>query len=119
MMVHSDAKSVSIPVDGASIVREYWSAICDCDWHQVPEAVQDTYEDTLISQGLAVWDAVDDDDLDNPFAEEIGIVPGGSVLRLTPAGRAAFDSHIQHGYEGAESGEVSPNLKAKAQGEGG
>jgi hypothetical protein len=117
-MVHS-AEGGSIPVDGASIVRDYWSAICDCDWHQVPEDVRDTYEDAIISQGLAVWDAVDDDDLDNPFAEEIGIVPGGSVLRLTPAGRAAFLSPIQHGHEGAESGEVSPNLKAKAQGEGG
>ena len=115
-MVHS-AEDGSIPVDGASIVRDYWSAICDCDWHEVPEAIRDTYEDTLISQGLAVWDAVDDDDLDNAFAEEIGIVPGGSVLRLTPAGRAAFARPTHHGYEAA--GEVSPNLKAKAQGEGG
>lgn len=115
-MVHS-AEDGSIPVDGASIVRDYWSAICDCDWHEVPEAIRDTYEDALISQGLAVWGAVDDDDLDNPFADEIGIVPGGSVLRLTPAGRAAFDSPIQHGYEA--EGEVSPHLKAKAQGEGG
>lgn len=116
-MVHSAAKSGFIPVDGASIVRDYWSAICDCDWHEVPEAIRDTYEDTLISQGLAVWDAVDDDDLDNPFAEEIGIVPGGSVMRLTPAGRAAFASPIPNGDE-AEGG-VNQNLKAKAQGEGG
>lgn len=100
MRVHSDAKSVSIPGDGVSIVRDYWSAICDCDWHQVPEAIMETYEDILISEGLAKWGAVDADDLDNPFAEEIGIVPGGSVLRLTPAGRAAFASPIHHRDEG-------------------
>ncbi len=90
--VHS-AASGSIPTEGEAIVRDYWSAICDCDWHLVPAPVIERYEDLLISDGLAFWDGVDEDDLQSPFAEELGVVAGGSVLRLTSKGEAAYSTH--------------------------
>ena len=65
-------------------LRAYWDAFCDCD--SVPDDFQNRMEDA----GLIYVDAVDDDDLDDPFAGELGIVPGGSVWRLTAKGRDAY-----------------------------
>jgi hypothetical protein len=90
-MVHSGLKA-SIPTEGEAIVRDYWSAICDCDWHLVPAPVIERYEDLLIREGLAFWDGVDEDDLERPFAGELGVVAGGSVLRLTSKGEAAYST---------------------------
>ena len=103
-MVHS-AHERSIPTEGEAIVRDYWSAICDCDWHLVPASVTDRFEDLLIYEGLAVWDGVDEDDLERPFAGELGVVAGGSVLRLTPKGEAAYAAPAL----GTERSEVSSN----------
>jgi hypothetical protein len=65
-------------------LRTYWSAFCDCD------PSPDDFQDRMEAAGLIVLDAVNDDDLDNPFAREIGIEPGGSVWRLTDRGSQAY-----------------------------
>lgn len=103
--VHS-AASGSIPTEGEAIVRDYWSAICDCDWHLVPAPVIERYEDLLISEGLAFWDGVDEDDLERPFADELGVVEGGSVLRLSLKGEAAYATQAV-GTQQAQRSEVN------------
>ena len=65
-------------------LRAYWADFCDC------APAPDDFQYRMEVAGLIYLDAVDEDDLDNPFASELGIVPGGSVWRLTPEGRAAY-----------------------------
>lgn len=65
-------------------LRAYWAAFCDCD------PTPDDFQDRMEAAGLIVLDAVNDDDLDNPFASELGIEPGGTVWRLTDRGSQAY-----------------------------
>ena len=58
----------------------FWADFCDCD------PTPDGFQDRMEAAGLIYLDAVNDDDLDDPFAEELGIVAGGSVWRLTAKG---------------------------------
>lgn len=76
-------------------LRQYWHAACDCDPVD-DDAVEDGGDlfDAWEAAGLIVLDAVDDDDLDDAFAYERGIVPGGSCWRLTPAGDAALTAAL-------------------------
>lgn len=73
-------------------VRDYWSAICDSDWHLIPADIRDDLEERLVSVGLAEWRAVTDDDLEDTFAYERGIEKGRSCLDLTALGHLAFKS---------------------------
>ena len=64
-----------------------WDRFCDCD--PLPEGVdRDLYVQRMEDEGLLDWRSVDDDDLEDAFAEERGIVPGGMVYSLTPLGLA-------------------------------
>lgn len=72
-------------------LRAYWCAFCDCD----PRP--DEFEDRMEAAGLIALGAVTEDDLDDAFAAERGIEPGGSVWRLTKAGRAALAQGGEHG----------------------
>jgi hypothetical protein len=74
-------------------LRAYWAAFCDADWHLIDDdACEDGADliDIWEANGLVVLDGVDDDELDDALADERGIEPGGSVWRLTPAGRQAL-----------------------------
>lgn len=62
-----------------------WDAFCDCDWGDMSCEV-DGFAERLEAAGFVTFDAVDDDDLETPFADELGIVAGGSIWRLTPLG---------------------------------
>lgn len=73
-------------------VRDYWSAICDSDWHLIPANIRDDLEERFVSVGLAEWRAVTDDDLEGTFAYERGIEKGRSCLDLTALGHLAFKS---------------------------
>lgn len=65
-------------------LRAFWGAFCDAD----PRP--DGFEDRMEAAGLIEADDVTDEDLDDAFAAERGIEPGGTVWRLTPAGRQAL-----------------------------
>jgi|GEM_PF-1875057 len=82
------------PLSGDDIgyVRDYWSAICDSDWHLIPADIRDDLEERLVAVGLAEWRAVTDDDLEDTFAYERGIEKGRSCLDLTALGHLAFKS---------------------------
>jgi hypothetical protein len=67
-----------------------WDDFCDAERLQLPP----DYPDDLVKAGFVILDAVDDDDLDEAFAWDRGIEPGGSVYRLTPLGLAVRD-HIR------------------------
>jgi hypothetical protein len=65
-------------------LRAYWGAFCDCD------PSPDDFGDRMEHAGLIVLEGVSEDDLDEAFAAERGIVPGGLIWRLTKAGDAAM-----------------------------
>lgn len=77
-------------------LRGYWSAACDCDPvdHDAREEGGDLF-DAWEAAGLIRLRAVTKDDLDDAFAAEKGIEPGGSVWELTPAGRAALEKEVR------------------------
>ena len=68
----------------AQKLRAYWHDRCDLD------PVPDGYDDEMETAGFISMRAVTDDDLDESFAYERGIFPGGTVWELTDAGRAAL-----------------------------
>ena len=65
-------------------LRDWWSAFCDADY--LPEE----FEERMEEAGLIELVPVDDDALDDAFAAERGIVPGGMMWVATKAGRAAL-----------------------------
>lgn len=65
-------------------LRAYWSGFCDCD------PTPDDFQDRMEAADLIYLDTVNEDDLDNSFAGELGIEPGGSVWRLTDKGLEAL-----------------------------
>lgn len=74
-------------------LRAYWQAFCDAD------PCPDDFQDRMEAAGLIALDSVTDDDLDDPFAAERGIEPGGQVWRLTAKGRAAERTSKTKGLE--------------------
>jgi len=63
-----------------------WDAFCDADLDLVPPEFPEDME----KAGLVEFVPVTDEALDDPFAWERGIVPGGMMWQLTPTGREAL-----------------------------
>jgi hypothetical protein len=74
----------------------HWDLFCDFDEMPVD---QDVYLKRLEDAGLAELVPVDDDALEDPFAWERGIEPGGSMYRLTALGRQVRElaKAVSHG----------------------
>lgn len=66
-----------------------WDDYADANWQLVkdPTAFLEQCEDA----GLAELVPVDNDALDDPFAAERGIEPGGMMWRLTALGRSRYE----------------------------
>lgn len=79
-----------LTAEDVEIIRDYWSAYADADWHLIPEAIRDDFDARLVAVGLAEWRAVTADDLDDAFAHDRGLEVGGSCLDLTALGYLAF-----------------------------
>ena len=62
-----------------------WRRFCDADPTNDPD-----FTDKARSAGLIDLVSVTKDALSDPFAAERGIVPGGQMYVLTPAGRKRF-----------------------------
>lgn len=86
---------VPLSAEAVGYVREYWDALCDCDWHLIPEGVREGLEDRLIAAGLAEWRSVTDEDMEDSFASERGLEKGGSCLDLTPLGYLAYKADAE------------------------
>jgi hypothetical protein len=67
-------------------LRLNWNAFCDCDHFDGRE----TFTDRMEAAGLIELAPVDDEALEDAFAQERGIVRGGYMWRLSTAGRAAM-----------------------------
>lgn len=68
-------------------LRLHWTTFCLCD----PIPVDDFIERMEAAKYVRLC-KVTRDDLDQTFAEELGIVPGGMIWRLTKKGRAALET---------------------------
>ena len=68
-------------------ITSNWIAACDCDWGCITTEPADFF-DRLEMSGFAKLVPVDDDALEDAFAHERGIEPGGMMWRLTPLGLA-------------------------------
>lgn len=79
-----------LTAEDVEIIRDYWSAYADADWHLIPEAIRDDFDARLVAAGLAEWRDVTPDDLEDAFAHDRGLEASGSCLDLTPLGRLAF-----------------------------
>lgn len=75
----------------ADELRAFWGAFCDAD------AYPDGFPERMEAAGLIHLRPVDDDDLEEAFAWERGIVPGGWVWSLTEAGRALLAGEQDEG----------------------
>lgn len=62
-----------------------WDHFCQADY-SLMTSDDENYPDALEESGFVCLDGVNADDLETPFADELGIVEGGSVYRLTPLG---------------------------------
>lgn len=67
-------------------LRANWASFCDADYF---DGAAD-FSDRMEAAGLAELIPVDDDALEDAFAHERGIEPGGMMWRLTDAGRRAL-----------------------------
>ncbi len=65
-----------------------WDDYTEADWQLVKDPT--TFLEQCEDAGLAECVEVDDDALDDAFAAERGIEPGGMMWRLTDAGRARY-----------------------------
>lgn len=64
-------------------LTDRWDRICDAD---PLDCDYDEYLARMEAAGFMEYAPVDDDALESAFAWERGIVPGGSMLQLTPLG---------------------------------
>ncbi len=65
-----------------------WDDFCDADWRLVTDPT--SFLEQCEAAGLAECVPVDEEALDDVFASERGIEPGGMMWRLTPAGCARY-----------------------------
>lgn len=101
------------PLDAAEIVAlaekltetqrldltERWGAFCDKD-ELSGNRDPDEYVADMLLDGFADLRAVEPDDLDDAFAWERGIEPGGMIYVLTPLGHALRASLLSDHREG-------------------
>lgn len=75
--------------------RKHWHDFCGCD----PFDGSDTFPERMEAAGFIELQPATRDDWEQPFAEELGIVPGGMVWRTTTLGDAALqqDSKVSSG----------------------
>ncbi|QAZ46801.1 hypothetical protein [Mesorhizobium sp. Pch-S] len=69
-------------------LKEHWHSFCDAD----PFEGGDTFAERMEARGLIELVAVTQDALEDGFATERGIMPGGSMWQLTEAGRASLQA---------------------------
>lgn len=69
-------------------LRLHWDDFCDADLFEG----RDTFVERMEAAGLIELVPVNDEALEEAFAAERGIEPGGNMWVLTPAGRAALKS---------------------------
>lgn len=67
-------------------LRKHWNDYCDSD----PFEGSDTFIERMEQQGYAELVPVTEEALNESFAAERGIEPGGVMWQLTDAGRAAI-----------------------------
>jgi hypothetical protein len=79
-----------VKLTAGDMLRAYWNDACAADWHLIPDCPEDFMEQ-MEGAGLAYCRPVEDEDLEQAFAFELGIESGGFVWDLTPAGRAALE----------------------------
>jgi hypothetical protein len=65
-------------------LRQHWADFCNADYHD------DGFIERMEAAGLAHLRNVVVDDLDEPFAAERGIEPGGMLWELTSLGHAVL-----------------------------
>lgn len=70
-------------LDAEADLALHWIDFCHCDRF---DGI-DTFAERMEAAGLIYLDEVEADDLDDPFASELGIEPGGKVWRLTDEGQ--------------------------------
>lgn len=70
----------------AQELRANWEAFCDADYF---DGVED-FPERMEKANLIELVPVDDEAVEDPFAWERGIVPGGMMWQLTDAGRRAL-----------------------------
>lgn len=68
-------------------LRKHWGAFCDAD----PFDGADTFIERMERAGYARLRSVRKADLEQSFAAERGIEPGGNIWELTAKGRKAID----------------------------
>ncbi len=69
-------------------LKDHWHSFCDAD----PFEGGDTFAERMEARGLIELVAVTQEALEDGFAAERGIVPGGSMWQLTEAGRASLQA---------------------------
>lgn len=74
----------------AADLTERWDQFCDCD-ELSDNRDPDEYTADMLLYGFAELRGVEPDDLEDPFAWERGIEPGGLIYVLTPLGLAVRD----------------------------
>lgn len=72
---------------------DLWRAFTDCDYELIEDVGAFTAD--IERLGLAALVEVDDDALNDAFASERGIEPGGLCWRLTAAGHARYAAAIR------------------------
>lgn len=74
-------------------LQMHWGAACDAD------PVPDGFIERMEQAGFVYWREVTDEDLEQAFADEVGICKGGTVWDLTDLGRAALSPPGQGGRD--------------------
>lgn len=105
----------------AEELRAHWDDFCDCDCFPT----YDGFVERMEVAGLVEWRRVDDDDLEQSFADEKGIEPGGMIYDLTAKGLAVYldrsansASQGPSGYEGSPEPECAqPSQSPDRKGE--
>lgn len=78
--------SVGSEPSAAVRLRKHWVDFTQCDFYE------EGFAEAMEAAGLVEWRSVEPEDLEQAFADELGIEPGGTVWVLTAAGQAALSA---------------------------